>query len=166
MPRLLTDQEIESLLREAKPLPLGWRTRLRPRPKGNRQHAERELPVRCPTGHDFRIITRESRLNPLDFSVILIYEDSTGAEYALVRCNGRHPSRHTNRVEKASGEANHTFGPCFHVHRATERYQRADHKIDGYAEETAQYDSLDRALEVFLETCGFEEPPSPQAKLF
>jgi hypothetical protein len=165
MPAVLTDEEIEGLISETKPLQPGWRTRLRPRPKGNRRHAERELPVRCPTGHDFRVIVRESQLNKLDFSVILVYQDRTGAEYTLLRCNGRHPSRHTNHVEKARGDENHTFGPCFHVHRATERYQVADHKIDGYAEESTDYDSLEGALEVFLGVCGFEEPPSPQPRL-
>jgi len=166
MPTMLTDQQIQALIDEEKPLDRDWRTRLRPtKAKSNRQHAERQMDVRPPGGHSFRIVVRENRQNRLDFSVILVFEDDGGVEHPLVRYNGRHSSRHTNRLEKMEGLDDHTFGPCFHIHRATERYQQADLKIDGFAQETDAYDTLDTALQAFVRDCGFQEPPTLQQKM-
>jgi hypothetical protein len=157
--RLLTDAEIETLTEDPKRLPHNWRTRLRPRPKQRYQYDERDLAVQGESGNKFRVIARRNRQNLLDFSVILIFEDSDGTEYRLIRYNGVHPSRHTNKWEKEKGLPNSSFGPAFHIHRATERYQLAGYAIDGYAEPTDAFTDFDSALDAFLDGCGFQRPP-------
>lgn len=166
MSRVLSDQEIDALIGEAKPLPENWQTRLRLRQKQHYQQEERELTVQSQTGKQYRLVARRSRQNQLDFSIMLVFEDDDGAEYRLVRYNGLHPSRHTNRLERESGVAHSRFGPDFHIHRATERYQRAAYAIDGYAEVTDRYADFGSALEAFFNDCGFRRPESPQQRLF
>jgi len=163
--RTLTDLEIAELITERKALPINWRTRLRPRPKANAQFEQRELEIRTAVGHRFRIVIKRSLLNLFDFSVILMFEDADGSEYRLTRYNGRHSSRHTNKLEKALGMPNSQFAPAFHIHIATERYQRASLKIDGYAEVTDRYNDYPSALEEFLAGCSFEREDPAQKRL-
>lgn len=165
MARILTDQEIADLLGEKKPLPPNWGTRLRLRQKRGYQYEERQLDVTSEQGRNFRFVARRNRQNPLDFSIILVFEDDDGNDYRLTRYNGKHPSRHTNRWEKDMGEASHTFDPDFHIHRATERYQRDGYAIDGYAETTDDYSDYGSAFDAFLEGCNFEQVDSAQQKL-
>ncbi len=68
---LLTDAEIDALVRDPKPLPAGFRGRLTLRPK--RGHQEGELEVEGASGAAFRVFLRRSTRNALDFSVILAY---------------------------------------------------------------------------------------------
>jgi len=160
MASTLTDTEIKDLLKEEKPLPEKYRDRLRPKRKSSYQHEERELGVNTPSGHRFRIITRRSIQNILDFSIILSYYDKdSNAWLRLVRYNGKHPSLHTNRIERNSFYD-------FHIHRATERYQLAEYPIDGYAEVTRSYSTFEEALTAFLKDCHFEFPSSDQLSLF
>jgi hypothetical protein len=133
MTRLLTDQEIAELLAERKPLPQNWQVRLRVREKANSAHKERQMDLASENENRFRIILRQSVHNPLDFSLILGFVDDDGNSYNLVRFNGRHPSQHTNRWEKARGKPNASFRNRFHMHKATERYQVEGLPIDGYA---------------------------------
>lgn len=165
MARVLTDQEIADLLAESKPLPANWETRLRLRRKRSYQYEERLLDVVSDQGRKFRFIGRRSRQNPLDFSIILVFEDDDGSEYRLTRYNGKHPSRHTNRWEKERGQADHTFDQDFHIHRATERYQRDGYAIDGYAEPTDDYSDYGSAFNAFLGGCNFQRAQSPQQRL-
>jgi hypothetical protein len=165
VPRVLTDREIEDLIQEPKPLPANWQTRLRPKPKARYQHDERQLEVASEADRQFRVIARRNRQNQLDFSIILLFEDADGSEYNLIRYNGRHPSRHTNRWEKDRGLPNSRFDPDFHIHRATERYQRDGYDIDGYAEVANAYGDFGSAMEEFLDACGFQRAASPQQRL-
>lgn len=64
-----TDEEIESLVQERKPLPADWRRHARMVPK--RGHLEQHVNITGDAGSKFRIILRESTINALDFSVIL-----------------------------------------------------------------------------------------------
>ena len=165
MVRILDDQEILELISEQKPLPTDWRRRMAPRRKSHYQYDERDISIQSTGNKEFRIIIRKNRINLLDFSIILMFEDFDHS-YRLLRFNGIHLSRHTNHWEKEQGLANSRFDPNFHIHRATERYQMADFKIDGYAEITTLYTDYDTALTAFLVLCNFEEPESPQIRLF
>lgn len=165
MARVLDDQEIDALIRESKPLPSNWQARLRPRPKQRYQYEERDLQIEGQSGKQFRVIVRRNRQNPLDFSIILVFEDRDGTEYRLIRYNGAHPSRHTNKWEMERGLPNRRFGPTFHIHRATERYQLAGFAIDGYAEPTDSFRDFDSALDAFLESCGFQRPAPRQPRM-
>jgi hypothetical protein len=62
--------------------------------------------------------------------------------------------------EKARTHPNAFFRNRFHIHRATERYQVEGYEIDGYAEATDCYDSLESALNIFVRTNGLSVPPA------
>ncbi len=94
----------------------------------------------------------------MDFSIILTFVDKDRTEYRLLRFNGRHPSQHTNKLEKRKGLSNSVFRNRFHIHRATERYQVDGLEIDGYAEVTERYDSFDSALTIFVSENGIKTP--------
>ncbi len=155
MPRILTDDEVAQLLVEVKPLPSGWKEKLIPRDKHHLAHKQRDLMVSAISGHVFRIILRQAVLNPDDFSIILVFRDTTGEEYRLSRFNGKHPSDHTNKIEKRDQKPNSSFRNVFHIHRATERYQLAGFDIVGYAEPTTAYNSFESALRAFVDFYKF-----------
>lgn len=156
--RILEDSEINALLTERKTLPDNWRARLKLLPKTDSKHLQRELEVSGANGNAFRIVCRQSTLNALDFSIILIFKARDGNEFRLCRYNGRHPSEHTNRLEKSNSHENVRFRNQFHIHMATERYQQQGFEIDGYAEVTKRYSSFATALEEFFRANGFVLP--------
>ena len=109
--------------------------------------------------NEFRLILRQSNLNSFDFSVIFALKPKNSNQlFRLRRYNGKH-GEHTNIIEgtKISG---------FHIHYATERYQRLGTREDAYAEATDRYSNLDQALSCMLQDCGFEIPIDPQGQLF
>jgi hypothetical protein len=154
----LTDEEIARLLAVKKPLPADFRRLLQLKPK--RGHDERELETRSDDGSEFHLILRQSRLNRLDFSVILAYRLPGSTElFRLRRYNGKH-GEHTNRLE--NGQSFYDF----HVHLATARYQELGMAEDTFAEPTDRYSDLDSALQCMLEECGFEAGRRGQGDLF
>jgi hypothetical protein len=146
---VLTDERIEELLEEEKPVPDDWRARLVP---GNLKqgHRRASLDVIGRNGSRFAARIRVSNKYVDNFSAILEYRSLEGFSYRLLRCNGLHPGGHTNHIEGTS------FGTSFHVHRATERYQRAGFQIDAYAEQTDGYSSLMQALTYLGQSAAFE----------
>ncbi len=57
----------------------------------------------------------------------------------------------------------------FHIHMATERYQRTGNREDTYAEPTDRYSDMEGAFTCLLADCGFVVPPPPpgtQGNLF
>ena len=140
--RILSDIEIQQLLAEPKPLLPNWENRLRLTPKAQEAFSQRSLPLQLSNGHEFTLVLRGNRLSPLDFSVILVFKDVDGSDYILRRHNGVHPSTHTNEYEKRLSLPNAELPICFHRHLATERYQRAGLKIDGYAEQANDYNDI------------------------
>lgn len=154
---ILADAQIAVLIAEAKPLPDDYRSRVQTRPK--RGHRERELGVPGANGSMFRLILRQSLFNVLDFSVILAWlpPQSTSA-FRLCRYNGK-SHEHTNALESRTFYA-------FHVHRATERYQRSGLREDGFAEPTTGYQDFAGALRCMIRDCGFQVPGAPQTELF
>ena len=142
-----SDQEIEELIRERKPLPQNHPLCIRFKPKIG--HKEYELAVEGDAGNDFRLIIRQSNSNPLDFSVILgILAPNTNQLFRLRRYNGR-SHEHTNDIEKQKFYD-------FHIHIATERYQNADAPEEEYAEPTDRFADLYSALQCMLDDCGFD----------
>jgi len=154
---ILSDQDIDRLLRESKLLPADYRTKIPVRPK--RGHKERELDIRGAAGSEFRLILRQSIFNPLDFSVILAYRPPTSTQlFRLRRYNGK-SHEHTNHIE---GETFYDF----HIHQATERYQEVGAREDTYAEPTDRFADFQQAISCMFKDCGFEMPYDPQGKLF
>ena len=151
-----SDQQIDAFVRERKPLPEDYRTRVRPREK--RGHKESELEIAGANGSLFRLILRQGDLNPLDFSIILALCPAKSSQiFRLRRYNGKH--EHSNRIE---GDEFHDF----HVHYATERYQDLGMKEDAYAVPSQGYSDFHSALVCLLKECGFDLPPGQQLSLF
>ena len=166
MTRVLTEEDISELLQEAKPLQQNWESRLRPRPKSNFKFTQRDCEVHGNDGHVFRIIIRHNIINPLDFSIILTFKDEDETELCLCRYNGKHPSQHTNKLEKTKSLPDSSFRNAFHIHMATQRYQEEGLEIDGYAEVTRSYSSFDTALRVFVRSNGFSVAGENEPSLF
>lgn len=166
---MLSDDQILALLAEIKPLPQNWKSKLKVKIKANTSHAERELSIPRTDGGSFTLVLRHNITNPLDFSVVLVYEDPSGKTFTLRRYNGKHPSGHTNKWEKANGMSDFYFRNVCHIHTATQRYQEADYQIDGFAEPTTKYTDFKSAVESFIRDHAFELPmpaPSDTGNLF
>jgi len=152
----LTDEQIFSLISERKSLPQDFRAKLSLKDKPGQK--EREFDLLGEDGNRFRIILRQSRINPLNFSAILGYlPPGVNRPFRLTRYNGKH--RHTNRMEKQTFDG-------FHIHLATERYQEVGLDEEAYAEITDRYGDFNAAFQCMLDECGFEIARGPQKPLF
>jgi hypothetical protein len=154
-----TDQQIEDLLLEAKPLPDDYKELLiGSKMKKVDAHKRGEITITGEAGNKFSIKVRQNALNLLDFSVILCYEykEKTG-NFILRRYNGK-SHWHTNHLEKARFRD-------FHIHTATERYQVAGYRVEEFAEVTSRYSDLAGALVCLIQDCNFIEPPNTQPNL-
>jgi hypothetical protein len=154
---LLTDAEITALICETKQLEPGYLSRLQLRPK--RGHSERELDITGANGSEFRLILRQNLLNVLDFSVILAYSVASSSQVFLLRRYNGKSHEHTNKIERQ------TFYD-FHIHFATERYQRSGWKDEAYAEVTNRYGDFQGALDCLIQDCGLVLPSNGQGLLF
>jgi hypothetical protein len=127
------------------------------REKKGHKGAEHEMPQS--DGSSFVIKVRVSIENPMDFSVILGYSPvSTTKLFLLRRYNGR-SHEHKNRMESAE-----VFYD-YHIHQATERYQREGSKEEYYAEKTGRYSTPREALNCLIADCNISLPPESQLKL-
>ena len=127
------------------------------RPK--RGHAERNMDLTGNAQSKFRLILRQSKLNPLDFSIILaIRVPKSNQIFRLRRYNGK-SHEHTNHIEDV------TFYD-FHIHTATERYQQLGPREDAYAEPTDRYGDFHGALRCLIEDANIEVPLQQQGHLF
>ena len=144
-----SDREIAALTKERKILRDDWRDRL---------YRTGSLDVEGEDGNKFRIIVRPGHsIRPSDFSVILmVIIPRSNLEFKLRRYNGW-TSRHRNRIERERIEG-------FHIHEATERYQRKGLKEETYAQRTERYSDWEGALHCLIEDANFEKPP--QMELF
>ena len=150
------DNEIESLVRERKPLPDGWRNRIQLRTKCS--HQERQLDVQGDAGNEFRLILRRSKINALDFSVILaVRVPGSNRIFRLQRYNGK-SHQHTNKMEDV------TFYD-YHIHFATERYQELGQREDAYAETTSRYGVFHEALRCLITDANLVVAPGQQNEL-
>ena len=152
-----SDQEIATLMRERKPLPRDWRSRLRLRPK--RGHDERDLDLTGDAQSEFRLILRRSKVNPLDFSIILaVRVPKSNQIFRLRRYNGK-SHEHTNHIEDV------TFYD-FHIHTATERYQQFGSREDAYAKPTDRFGDFHGALHCLIQDANLKLPSEQQGQLF
>ncbi len=153
---IFTDQEIKAFIQERKVLPDNWANEFKERI--NRGFKEHYQDITGETGNTFRIIVKTSKFNKLIFSVILAVRIPGSKKYfPLCRYNGSN-HQHTNKIE---GEV--ITG--FHIHTATERYQRKKN-VFGYAQSTTRYSDVNGALQCLLSDANFEEPSGLQVSLF
>lgn len=152
-----SDQEIKTLIAEPKRAPADWEDRIRLARK--RGHSEQNIEVISGGGSVFRLILRQNMINHLDFSVILsVRMAQSNMVFRLRRYNGK-SHEHTNHIER------HTFYD-YHVHMATERYQRAGRKEDEYAEPTDRYSDFRGALKCLISDANVQLPSELQGDLF
>jgi hypothetical protein len=157
MADFLTDSEILGLIDEQKHVATDFRTRLVP--KAKRGHSEVDVDIKGQYGSEFRIIVRCANANPLDFSVILGYRNPESNQVLRLRRYNGKSHEHTNAIERET-----FYG--FHMHTATERYQRTGNREDAYAEVTDRYDNLQGAINCLIEDCNVVFPEQPQMGLF
>ena len=154
---ILSDQDIERLVKEKKSLPSDYQGKIQVRPK--RGHKERDLDIKGEDGNDFRLILRQSLFNPLDFSIILVHRPpQSNILFRLRRYNGK-SHEHTNQIE---GEIFYDY----HIHQATERYQQIGAREDTYAEPTNRFSDFHQAISCMINDCAFVTLFDPQRKLF
>lgn len=115
-------------------------------------HREAQHTVETEAGSSFRLIVRQSTFDPLDFSVVLGYKLPESNRVFLLRRHNGSSHDHPNRLENTTVRG-------FHVHIATERYQIAGYKEDGYAEPTNAYADLAGAIRQMLTVANFQPPP-------
>lgn len=157
---ILSDAEIDALIREPKNTPVG----LLPISKlvERNKHRRRDYTVTSSSGSgsEFVIAVRQSTINVLDFSAILGYRvPGSNVIFRLRRYNGKH--MHTNAIERQTLND-------FHIHSATERYQQRGLREDGYAQVSVLHFDLDSAVRCLIQDCGFSSTPpqSQQGSLF
>jgi len=143
----LRDEVIQQLIKERKALPSGlFSGRVLTTRNG---HFRKDFPL-SPTrsGNEFMVKIRQSIINPADFSVILCYRmPGLNTFFKLRRYNGKHT--HTNTIE---GNRFHDF----HVHTATERYQKKGVQEELFAEISTRHYDLQSAVECLIADCGFD----------
>ncbi|MCA0246316.1 MAG: hypothetical protein LCH93_06830 [Proteobacteria bacterium] len=128
-------------------------------PRARQKHTERfithDFKVESLDGtQKFSIYKRQNLADSTDFSVGIRWEGRS-AEITLARYNGS-SHEHTNHIE--GDKLSHV---C-HVHHATERYQMADRKPEGYATATSDYMSLDGAFRCLLADWNIQQPNAPE----
>lgn len=152
-----SDSDIRALLNEVKIVPRDFLSKITLRDK--RGHKEQEFDVKGAEGSLFRLILRQSKSNPLDFSIILAcYPNESNQLFRLRRYNGK-SHEHTNTIESFKFYD-------FHIHIATERYQEIGMREDSYAEPSDKFSDFHTAVQCMLKDCNFEIPEDPQQKLF
>jgi len=153
----LNDKEIEDLINEEKNLVSNGYNDMTPA-KPLRGHKQQEIICKRPDGSQFRIFVRQNSIDLLSFSVILAFSPSkSNFTFRLRRYNGRH--QHTNRIER------NTFYD-FHIHKATEKYQKEGLKEDGYAEVSNEYTEIRGAIDKFVKDCNIKFGNKDQLPLF
>lgn len=146
MQLFLTDIEIDVLIQEekriARPL-VDYRLNL----KVKKGHKEFELLIERPDHSAFKVIIRQSIENPLDFSAILGFLPPNKSDVFLLRRYNGKSHEHRNKLEKEAAFYD------FHIHTATERYQKDGQSEECYAEVTDRYSDLSGAIDCMVSDC-------------
>lgn len=154
----LTDKEIQELINESKQMTIAPDELFR-NMRGKRGHKGSEHIIPREDGSSFIIKIRLSNENPLDFSAILGYcPPKLSKLFLLRRYNGK-SHEHKNKLE------NESYFYDFHIHTATERYQREGTKEEYFAEITDRYSTVQEALNCLIVDCNVELPPNSQLHL-
>ena len=160
MPALLTDQEIATFIGEPKHL-TGARRRLPPL-RAKRGHGQAAALCHGTDGTEFQVVLRRSQANAFDFSAILaVRPPNSNRWFRLRRYNGR-SHQHHNKMEGTRIDG-------FHIHTATERYQRSGYREDAYAEATDRYADYEGAVRCLVEDASLNvkwDPAEDQLDLF
>ena len=151
---IITDQEIDAFMQEPKPLPPQWCDKFITRDKC--KNTEHILKIKGAAGNKFTIIIREHKSNPSsNFSVVLaVYSSKLKRLFRLRRYNGN-SHQHTNDFPIGEDTDEEIRG--FHIHYATELYQREGEDEDDYAKKTDRYTDVPGALHCVIKDANFHE---------
>ena|ERR1017187_8768087 len=142
----LTDDEIQNLILEEKKITHGLNDFFKMKDK--KGHREHDISILRPDGSTFKIIVRLSKENLLDFSAILGFIPPKKSEVFLLRRYNGKSHEHSNRIEKEIAFYD------FHIHTATERYQREGPREEYFAEITDRYSDVHGALDCLIKDCN------------
>lgn len=136
-----TDDQIDKWMQERKVLPSEWY---------NSIWKHKKLDVWGDDDNTYRIIIRDEYRRKPSFSVVLlIYPFDANQGVRLRRYNSPH-GKHINHLD---GSVVYQY----HIHKATEKYQRNGDSIDHYAEETSRFSDIHGALQCLIEDGSFQE---------
>ena len=139
-----SDEEIGELIAVSK-VGVGKRPGL-PSLRRKRGHFEAHADFKGDDGSEFRVVLRRSSANQMSFSAILMVRPRRSSRwFRLRRYNGAHT--HQNRIEGDRFRG-------FHIHTATERYQRAGRREDTYAEPTDRFSDFEGAVRCLVQDAG------------
>ncbi len=141
---IIKEHQITDFIKEVKILPKNFIPSLNLKDEYGRYSFEQEVEG---VSGKFKIIIRQSKINPLDFSVIFGILIG-GNLFKIKRYNGDSHT-HTNKLEK-----NQLNG--FHIHTATEKYQENGFREEGYAEATTKYCDWKTALDLMMKENNFK----------
>lgn len=141
---IYTDDEIEALIEERKPVTPRQVLRMMSISYHGEGGTEQiQVNVQGNYGNNFRVILRQNQFNALDFSVVLAVQPRQGERlFRLRRYDGKH--WHTNHLESKGRNKDKFYD--FHIHTATERYQKNNLPHDGYAEVIKRYHDIHGAI--------------------
>ena len=154
----LTDKEIQDLFNERKQMTIAPDELFR-NMKEKRGHKGSDHLIPHPDGSSFIIKVRISNENSLDFSAILGYSPPKSTKVFLLRRYNGKSHEHKNKLESENGFYD------FHIHTATERYQREGTKEEFFAEITVRYSTVQEALNCLIADCNVDLPPKAQLHL-
>ena len=127
--------------------------------KAKRGHDEQYLDLTGEAATGFRLILRQSRINGLDFSIILavLVPQTTQVFGCAATTAGVTNTPTRSRTRRST---------TFTFHFATERYQELGAREDGYARPTDRYGTFQDALDCLFMDANVSVPPKAQGELF
>ena len=139
---IVSDQQIKRFISETKLIDKNFKPILRERKVCFEFHHE----VVGEEGNVYRLIVKQSKINPLDFSIIFGVVIG-GKMFRLRRYNGD-SHEHTNPIsrEKIDG---------FHIHKATQEYQENGFREDAFAVKTSKFSDWKTALNLMIKENNF-----------
>lgn len=142
----ITDEKIKKLLSMPKRV---TNPGSRPRIKDGHEQFNFKVKTLGDIEYEMTLYTRKnSRIGMEDdFSCGLCWNAPNGESLTLVRYNGSSHT-HPNYLEKE------VLGFECHIHRATEKYIKANRRPEGFAEATNRYQSLSGALHCLVSDCN------------
>lgn len=153
MPVIYTDREISQLINERKTLPNDWESAIYVADYLKLRGEVNDFRMYVSNHHDFDI--RDSSSNIQDFSVGLgVVHPLTTRLFMLLRYDGI-TSHHDNKIEGTSITG-------FHIHQATERYQKRGRHETSFAIETDSYTNIHEAIQCLISDANIIEPENTQ----
>ena len=116
-----------------------------------RGHAEARATFHGTDQNEFRVVLRRSAFNALAFSAVLMVRVPGSTRWFRLRRYNGNNHIHFNLLEGNRFRS-------FHIHTATERYQRRGGREDGYAEPTERFSSFDGAVQCLAEDAALQVP--------